>query len=159
MKIYRGARTGRYLNRTDEAATEELEDWTKKWRPGQILQLDGTIDKGGGRHTKFGVEIEPQDIVALNDALVRYHQTRIGELEARISELEKGNAELSEAGREARTGLRKIFTLTDSRRTRAPSPDELLDELKKIAGHFMLGSGGVTDPPHLSAWIKWKDLY
>ncbi len=72
MKIYRGGQMSpEWTAVTDSITPRQLQ---RRWRPGGMLALDGTIQKGGERHSAVGVEIEAQDVVALVQALVAENQ-------------------------------------------------------------------------------------
>jgi len=146
MKIYRGGRKAKKWDTTD---TKSLVKWAETWQPHKQIQVDGTIQKEGERHTDFGIEFEPEDISALHDAFQRYQKHRIEELEAR-------EVELSESVKRLETAFRKIGSLLVVHRKKAPSPDALLESVKKIANHFRWKHMH-RDPIELE-WIDWKSL-
>lgn len=146
MKIYRGPRTTKKWRETD---TKSLTKWAADWQPGKQLHLDGTIEKAGQRHTDLGIVFEAEDIAALHDAFQRHQRDRIQALEAREAELTE-NVKLLESA------LSKIGSLLSLHRKKAPSPDALLEAIKKIANHFRWNHKRRT-PIELD-WIKFKDL-
>ena len=146
MKIFRGPRTTGRWHLTD---SKTLTKWAKDWYPGKTLMFDATIEKGGERHTDLGVEIKPQDIVALHNGLMRYQTDRIRDLEKEYAKLEATVSLLEEA-------LGKIETLVSVYADEAPSIYDLLAAVEKIAEHFRWSFN--RDKQINLGWIKWKTL-
>src|SRR5678815_414305 len=146
MKIYRSGRTSKNWDITD---TRPLAKWAKDWQPGKQLQVDGTIQKDGRRHTDFGIELESRDIAALHNAYQRF-------LKRRLRFLEKREKLLSEEVKMLKTGLEKISRLVVFHKEKAPSPQELLDSVREIARYFRYSH--LRKTPLKFKWIKLKSI-
>jgi hypothetical protein len=88
MRAWRGPRESYKPVATDKKDARRV---TRRWEPGETIWFDGTIDKSGRRGTDFGIELDAQDIVALQAALGRHYRSVVRErnlLEKRVEELE-----------------------------------------------------------------------
>jgi hypothetical protein len=147
MKVYRGPRTSKQWRKID---TKKLKSWTKDWWPGKIVQVDGTIDKSGTRHTDLGIEIELHDIGALHNAFVRYHS-------ARVRELEKANEKQAKTIRSLEEVLGKLESLSRLH-DQAPSNEALMDAITAITHHYRYAFYRDKRIKGLPRWISWKSL-
>ena len=157
MKIFKGPRSTRTWWQTD---AKSLAEWAKTWKPGKTLNLDGTIAKQGQRHTSLGVEIEPDDIVALTQGLFRYQADRITELERENSKLneqrQESDSKHSETVELLEEAFTKIESLVTKHRNTAPGTDAILEAVEKIADHFRFSSY-LTNRVELD-WIEWDRI-
>jgi aspartyl/asparaginyl-tRNA synthetase len=147
MKVYRGPRSSKQWRKID---ARKLQAWSKDWTPGKVIHVDGTIDKTGSRHTDLGIEIEVQDIAALNKAFAKYHSQR-------VAELEKNNKELSEAVELMEMALRKLSALAQ-RHAAAPSTEAFAAAVEHVANHFRLDFYRKQPFRLQTNWANWKRL-
>ena len=61
MRIKRRPKTHRTWTATDSKAASAL---ARSWRPHTTIDFDGTIEKLGERHTRMGVEMDEDDVLA-----------------------------------------------------------------------------------------------
>lgn len=157
MKISKGPQSTGDRWQTD---AKSLEEWAETWKPGATLDFDGTIAKQGQNHTRIGVEIESDDIVALTQGLFRYQADRIAELERENNKLTEQRWENDSKHSETIELLEQAFTKIESLVTRhrstAPSTDAILEAVEKIADHFRFSSY-LTNRVELG-WIDWDRI-
>ena len=139
MKLLKSGLTANAWSTTDELKPEIL---AKRWEENHgTVVLDGTIDKLGTKHTQVGIQLSDDDILAL------MHSSASRMKEA-LEQTQKDLAIVQEV-------LKKIHWLSGYRRDMAPTKDELLDGIAKIARHycFELQAG----QPAID-WLKWDEL-
>ena len=143
MRIKRRPKTHRSWTATDSKAASAL---ARSWRPRKTIDLDATIEKLGERHTRVGVELDEDDVLALHHGLIVHYRT-----------IEKQRDELRKRERELIRAFRKLWKLTALSRDRAPDTDALLNAIQQIADHF-----GSSDRKRSfksrHRWLSWKTL-
>ena len=154
MKIYRGPMTSAKVRKTDsQPLSKELHDW----QPGEIITFDSTLDKSGMRHSRVGIEFEQNDIVALNNALMRHKSNRIKELEGEVKELKAEIKTLNNDIEVLDNVLCKLNTLTSDPDSYAPSHDTLIKAVANITNHFWLNRDQPLKTTKMR-WLKWKTM-
>ncbi len=145
MKIYRAPHIGGYWRETD---SKEPNKYIDDWSPGNIIELDGTINKQGERHTLIGLELGENDIISLLNRLISYYKSEIINIEKQLLEQQENNKILMDA-------FCKIDALISFHRDRAPTITELTKAIKDIAEYYSLDNE--NDPP-TPKWMKWENL-
>jgi hypothetical protein len=102
MRIYRSGRTEPFSDETDSRSAVELAD---DWRPGTTLWFDATRDKSGARHSAVGIELVPEDIAALCDALLSIEGPYVSQAQARVLKLARRKARSERIARRKQAAL------------------------------------------------------
>ena len=143
MRIKRRPKTHRTWTPTDSKAASSL---ARSWRPHTTIDFDGTIEKLGERHTRMGVEMDEDDVLALHSGLIAHYRV-----------IEKQRDDLRKRERELMRAFRKLHKLVAEAQSRAPNKEALLGAVQQIADHF---SGPNRRRPFKSRyrWLSWRTL-
>jgi hypothetical protein len=143
MRIKRRPKTHRSWTPTDSKAASAI---ARSWRPRTTIDFDGTIEKLGERHTRMGVEMDEDDVLALHSGLIAHYRA-----------IEKQRDDLRKRERELMRAFRKLHKLVSDARARAPNDEALVGAVEQIAGHF---SGANRRRPFKSRfrWLSWRTL-
>ncbi len=147
MKIHRRGKSAYEWSETDCKGPEDI---AKLWISKNIIPLDGTIDKGGERHTEIGLELEDDDVISLFYALIEKYRNEIANLNVELEEA-INNADEKEGA------LDKIYDLITYHSEDAPTLDSLLGAVQTIADHFR-GHKVVGIKPKLK-WIQYEKIH
>lgn len=94
--------------------------------PLDVIWFDGTIDKSGTKDTEIGLQFSLQDILFLNESLIRHQNSR-------LVELQETNRRLAKTLRERERALGAIGRVLSNQKNGAPTVDKLMENLKNIA--------------------------
>jgi hypothetical protein len=140
----RGPRSTSSWTTTDEKKPSSYKSY---WKPGRPIRFDGTIDKGGDRHTIFGVALDEKDVLALHAELMKHFQEGVSERDKFAKTID-----------ELEVVLRKISSLVSWQREQAPDTEALLEAVENIADHFAGSWNRDKSFKPRAAWLKWDDL-
>jgi hypothetical protein len=148
MRLYRSPES---IEDWDMVYEKGLAEWASDWSPDKQLVLDGTIDKEGERHTRIGIRFDEQDLRTLEKALISYRRQRVRRIEMENKELSR-RVEVLEAV------LRKLYSLAQYHRDRAPTDEELISVIGEICQHFSIWSDANASYTGGPKWLKWRTL-
>jgi hypothetical protein len=143
MRIKRRPKTHRAWTPTDSKAASAL---ARSWRPHMTIDFDATIEKLGERHTRMGVEMDEDDVLALHSGLIAHYRS-----------IEKQRDELRKRERELMRAFRKLYKLTALARDRAPNNEALINAVQQIADHFRAAQRRRTFKSRYR-WLNWRTL-
>ena len=143
MRIKRRPKTHRSWTATDSKAASAL---ARSWRPHKTIDFDGTIEKLGERHTRMGVEMDEDDVLALHSGLISHYRA-----------IERQRDELRKRERELMRAFRKLHKLTSEASDRAPDNESLIKAVQQIADHFKRADRKPTFKSRFR-WLSWRSL-
>jgi hypothetical protein len=154
MKVFRCGKTARNWSITDEKGPGE---YTDNWSPDKVIQLDGTIDKDGDRHTELGLQIDEEDIIALSNALITHYKEKIKSLEETLQFSESQLEEKRDRKNSLDNAIGKIHRLISIHHNKAPSPESLIETISEIARYYYYDATEQLNNPSIE-WINWDEI-